>query len=76
MYTSTIMLVNLKKIIPYMFKMLVDYVKNKDTIYSLLRITDACRIGVVSGKAIFGRPLEEYWTKKLQEEASNKTDEC
>ncbi|KAL0914556.1 hypothetical protein M5K25_014913 [Dendrobium thyrsiflorum] len=26
-------------------------------------------IGVVSGKAIFGPPLEEYWTKKLEEEA-------
>ncbi|KAJ8638260.1 hypothetical protein MRB53_012527 [Persea americana] len=33
------------------------------------------RIGVVSGKAIFGPPLEEYWTKKLQEEASKKKDE-
>ncbi|XP_028555438.1 thymocyte nuclear protein 1 isoform X1 [Dendrobium catenatum] len=27
------------------------------------------KIGVVSGKAIFGPPLEEYWTKKLEEEA-------
>lgn len=28
-----------------------------------------CRIGVVSGKAIFGPPLDEYWKKKQQEEA-------
>ncbi|KAK9902565.1 hypothetical protein M0R45_001501 [Rubus argutus] len=26
-------------------------------------------IGVVSGKAIFGPPLDEYWKKKQQEEA-------
>lgn len=25
---------------------------------------------MVSGKAIFGPPLEEYWAKKLQEEAA------
>lgn len=31
-----------------------------------------CRIGVVSGKAIFGPPLEEYWRKKLAEEATAK----
>lgn len=31
-----------------------------------------CRIGVVSGKAIFGPPLEEYWRKKLEEEAAAK----
>ncbi|KAG6482500.1 hypothetical protein ZIOFF_059131 [Zingiber officinale] len=31
-------------------------------------------IGVVSGKAIFGPPLDEYWTKKLQEEAAKKGD--
>lgn len=29
-------------------------------------------IGVVSGKAIFGPPLDEYWKKKLQEEAAAK----
>ncbi|KAL5556760.1 hypothetical protein UlMin_038996 [Ulmus minor] len=29
-------------------------------------------IGVVSGKAIFGPPLEDYWTKKQQEEAAAK----
>lgn len=28
------------------------------------------RIGVVSGKAIFGPPLDDYWKKKLQEEAA------
>lgn len=31
-----------------------------------------CRIGVVSGKAIFGPPLDEYWKKKLEEEAAVK----
>ncbi|GER31002.1 ribosome maturation factor RimM [Striga asiatica] len=29
-------------------------------------------IGVVSGKAIFGPPLDEYWKKKLQEETAAK----
>lgn len=34
-----------------------------------------CRIGIVSGKAIFGPPLDEYWKKKLQEEtAAKETD--
>ncbi|KAG6394274.1 hypothetical protein SASPL_144858 [Salvia splendens] len=33
------------------------------------------RIGVVSGKAIFGPPLEEYWKKKLEEEAAAKEKE-
>ncbi|CAM8996069.1 unnamed protein product [Rhodiola kirilowii] len=28
------------------------------------------KIGVVSGKAIFGPPLEEYWKNKLQEDAA------
>ena len=32
----------------------------------------ACSIGVVSGKAIFGPPLDEYWKKKLEEEAAAK----
>ncbi|KAJ6973900.1 hypothetical protein NC653_034045 [Populus alba x Populus x berolinensis] len=31
-----------------------------------------CSIGVVSGKAIFGPPLDEYWKKKLEEEAAAK----
>lgn len=34
------------------------------------------RIGVVSGKAIFGPPLEEYWKKKLEEEAAAKEKEA
>lgn len=34
-----------------------------------------CRIGVVSGKAIFGPPLDEYWKKKLQEEAAAKENQ-
>lgn len=29
-----------------------------------------CSIGVVSGKAIFGQPLDEYWKKKLEQEAA------
>ncbi|URE26622.1 hypothetical protein MUK42_35198 [Musa troglodytarum] len=37
-------------------------------------VIGAVIIGVVSGKAIFGPPLEEYWTKKLQEEAAKKGD--
>ncbi|GKD23509.1 hypothetical protein Tco_1225212, partial [Tanacetum coccineum] len=32
-------------------------------------------IGIVSGKAIFGPPVDEYWKKKLEEEeAAKKTD--
>ncbi|KAG6486574.1 hypothetical protein ZIOFF_055151 [Zingiber officinale] len=37
-------------------------------------VIGAVVIGVVSGKAIFGPPLDEYWTKKLQEEAAKKGD--
>ncbi|CAA7393795.1 unnamed protein product [Spirodela intermedia] len=37
---------------------------------SLPMVVGAVVIGVVSGKAIFGPPLEEYWAKKLQEEAA------
>ncbi|KAI3903398.1 hypothetical protein MKW98_032052 [Papaver atlanticum] len=37
---------------------------------SLPLIAGAVVIGVVSGKSIFGPPLEEYWGKKLQEEAA------
>lgn len=32
-------------------------------------VIGAVIIGVVSGKAIFGPPLDEYWKKKQQEEA-------
>ncbi|KAM5576855.1 hypothetical protein ABKV19_007609 [Rosa sericea] len=35
-------------------------------------VIGAVIIGVASGKAIFGPPLEEYWTKKQQEEAAAK----
>ena len=31
-----------------------------------------CKTVVVSGKAIFGPPLEEYWRKKIEEEATAK----
>ncbi|KAF7136601.1 hypothetical protein RHSIM_Rhsim08G0091900 [Rhododendron simsii] len=34
-----------------------------------------CRIGVVSGRAIFGPPLDEYWKKKAQEEAVKKEND-
>ncbi|KAL9671552.1 hypothetical protein QQ045_009121 [Rhodiola kirilowii] len=37
-------------------------------------VIGAAVIGVVSGKAIFGPPLEEYWKNKLQEDAEKKTD--
>ncbi|KAK9166027.1 hypothetical protein Scep_001218 [Stephania cephalantha] len=39
---------------------------------SMPMVIGAVVIGVVSGKAIFGPPLEEYWSKKLQEEAASK----
>ncbi|PNT26302.1 hypothetical protein POPTR_007G006700v4 [Populus trichocarpa] len=35
-------------------------------------VIGAVIIGVVSGKAIFGPPLDEYWKKKLDEEAAAK----
>ncbi|KAL6277498.1 hypothetical protein ACE6H2_021099 [Prunus campanulata] len=35
-------------------------------------VIGAVVIGVVSGKAIFGPPLAEYWKKKQQEEAAAK----
>ncbi|RDX81226.1 hypothetical protein CR513_38126, partial [Mucuna pruriens] len=34
-------------------------------------VIGAVIIGVVSGKAIFGPPLDEYWKKKHQEEAAS-----
>ncbi|OAY35629.1 hypothetical protein MANES_12G117000v8 [Manihot esculenta] len=38
-------------------------------------VIGAAVIGIVSGKAIFGPPLDEYWKKKLQEEtAAKETD--
>ena len=44
----------------------------RDNIFFLTWYNGFCRIGVVSGKAIFGPPLEEYWRKKLEEEAAAK----
>ncbi|CAL9002094.1 unnamed protein product [Prunus brigantina] len=35
-------------------------------------VIGAVVIGVVSGKAIFGPPLDEYWKKKQREEAAAK----
>ncbi|KAB2617699.1 hypothetical protein D8674_013568 [Pyrus ussuriensis x Pyrus communis] len=38
-------------------------------------VIGAAVIGVVSGKAIFGPPLDEYWKKKQQEDvAAKETD--
>ncbi|CAI9111242.1 OLC1v1011419C1 [Oldenlandia corymbosa var. corymbosa] len=37
---------------------------------SMPLVIGAVVIGVVSGKAIFGPPLDEYWKKKQQEEAA------
>ncbi|KAL7101548.1 hypothetical protein ACP275_08G060700 [Erythranthe tilingii] len=37
---------------------------------SLPLVIGAVVIGVVSGKAIFGPPLDEYWKNKLQQEAN------
>ncbi|KAL9461217.1 hypothetical protein AB3S75_001857 [Citrus x aurantiifolia] len=39
-------------------------------------VIGAVIIGVVSGKAIFGPPLDEYWRKKLQEEAAAKDSDA
>ncbi|GLJ43390.1 hypothetical protein SUGI_0901630 [Cryptomeria japonica] len=36
-------------------------------------VAAAVVIGVLSGKSIFGPPLEEYWSKKLQEEAAKES---
>ncbi|KAL4181737.1 hypothetical protein AMTRI_Chr12g272560 [Amborella trichopoda] len=36
---------------------------------SLPTVFVAAVIGVISGKVIFGPPLDEYWGKKLREEA-------
>ncbi|KAL8472864.1 hypothetical protein ACS0TY_029255 [Phlomoides rotata] len=41
---------------------------------SLPLVIGAVVIGVVSGKAIFGQPLEEYWKKKLEQEAAKEND--
>lgn len=41
---------------------------------SLPLVIGAAVIGVVSGKAIFGPPLEEYWKKKLEQEAEEKKE--
>ncbi|OMP01785.1 hypothetical protein COLO4_11607 [Corchorus olitorius] len=38
-------------------------------------VIGAVIIGVISGKAIFGPPLDEYWRKKLQEEAAAKEND-
>lgn len=43
---------------------------------SLPLVIGAVVIGVVSGKAIFGPPLDEYWKKKLQEEAAAKENDA
>ncbi|PSS36013.1 Endoglucanase [Actinidia chinensis var. chinensis] len=42
---------------------------------SLPMVIGAVVIGVVSGRAIFGAPLDDYWKKKLQEEAAAKEND-
>ncbi|KAF8059540.1 hypothetical protein N665_1229s0004 [Sinapis alba] len=39
---------------------------------SLPMVVGAVVIGVVSGKAIFGPPLDQYWKEKLEGEAAAK----
>eukprot|EP01018_Ginkgo_biloba_P040015 Gb_27259 [translate_table: standard] len=46
----------------------------RKSMLSFPMIAGAVVIGVISGNALFGPPLEEYWTRKLQEEASKETD--
>ncbi|XP_047263292.1 uncharacterized protein LOC107858332 [Capsicum annuum] len=38
-------------------------------------VIGAVIIGVVSGKAIFAQPLDEYWKKKLQEKPAAKEND-
>ncbi|KAM3363372.1 hypothetical protein BC332_05638 [Capsicum chinense] len=38
-------------------------------------VIGAVIIGVVSGKAIFAQPLDEYWKKKLQEKSAAKEND-
>ncbi|MED6149223.1 hypothetical protein PIB30_060423 [Stylosanthes scabra] len=40
----------------------------EDSSLSLWSLVQSCKIGVVSGKAIFGPPLDDYWKKKRREE--------
>ncbi|KAM7516432.1 hypothetical protein LguiA_006015 [Lonicera macranthoides] len=41
---------------------------NRRRFLSLPMVIGAVVIGIVSGKAIFGPPLDDYWKKKLEEE--------
>ncbi|KMT09870.1 hypothetical protein BVRB_6g128440 [Beta vulgaris subsp. vulgaris] len=43
---------------------------------SLPLVVGAVLIGVISGKALFGPPLEEYWKKRLEEEAATKESDA
>ncbi|KAL8250962.1 hypothetical protein R6Q59_034655 [Mikania micrantha] len=45
---------------------------NRRRFLSLPMVIGAVAIGIVSGKAIFGPPVDEYWKKKLEEEAAAK----
>lgn len=49
---------------------------NRRRFLSFPMVIGAVVIGVVSGKAIFGAPLDEYWKKKLQEEAAAKENDA
>ncbi|KNA05430.1 hypothetical protein SOVF_190440 [Spinacia oleracea] len=43
---------------------------------SIPMVAGAVIVGVISGKAIFGPPLEEYWKKRLGEEAASKESDA
>lgn len=34
------------------------------------------RVGVISGKSIFATPLDDYWRKKMEEEAAAKESDA
>ncbi|KAK6923170.1 hypothetical protein RJ641_011474 [Dillenia turbinata] len=48
----------------------------KLNMFSDTHFHEVSRVGVVSGKAIFGPPLDEYWKKKHQEEAAAKQSDA
>ncbi|KAI3500298.1 hypothetical protein L1887_36117 [Cichorium endivia] len=51
---------------------LAESMFNRRRFLSLPMVIGAVVIGIVSGKAIFGPPVDEYWKKKLEEEATAK----
>nr|KAJ0209599.1 hypothetical protein LSAT_V11C400218920 [Lactuca sativa] len=51
----------------------VDHEKIRE--HMIKRLEDNAIIGIVSGKAIFGPPVDEYWKKKLEEETAKKEND-